>query len=899
MLRKLLILVLAGLAIGFAATTATADWEPGDGFKMHFPQLPDVAGWDVNATEPMVLADDWACSRTGWVKDIHFWGSWMHGIEGQVIAFQMSIYSDIPANPPDEPYSKPGTLHWDRVITNYILAVPSDPPGPEGWYNPPAGEFFPDDHVEYWQYNVFLDSPDWFWQEEGTIYWLAISAIVADPGTTQWGWKSTTDHWSDDAVWAFLGEFFWIDLWEPPAFVQSLDLAFVITDGEVCEPTDDGLGCKTHTCPNPDDECMVVCTEYDPVSGESIVIECICQDSTDCHAVMPEGSLSSCVVPDNGSGTADLPPIGCQYQSPDDKWMITGGLPAGTTIEMDGIIMDFYNVVSGPGGSLGGEYEQFEATLDLTVTGTGSLAGFNRHLWVPLFCETHSGPRTPGSPVQLFSVDFDSLYGQLYGDPDFCTFKITGGTAYGMPSPGQTVLTELPSGSFDVESFFDIVYQIEFEGCAGSQLEDYSGTTTDTIRVRTGAWASCEGNCLPGEVCERVVTVNVDGTLEICCECMPEVCEPTPDSTACRTVGCPGGSDECEPKCLAVDLESGQIRVDSCECIVPTDCHAEPATGVWSSCVVPDNGSGTADLPPSGCQYQSPDEKWMITGGLPPGTTIEMDGILEDFYNVVTGSGGSLGGEYEQFEATLDLTVKGTGSLAGFNRHLAVPVFCETHSAPRTPGEPVQSFVVDFDSLDGELFGDPDFCTFRIKGGTSFGMPSPGETHLIELPSGDFAVESFFDVVYQIEFAGCPASQLDDYSGTTTDTIRIRTGALPPVCVGECPPGWACEEVETINTDGTVSVCCECVEGPCDAIIGDANGSGGDVPIDIDDAVYLIAYIFSSGSDPTPYAVASGDADCSCDVDIDDVVYLITYIFSSGPPPCTCEEWIGYCGPLH
>jgi hypothetical protein len=64
---------------------------------------------------------------------------------------------------------------------------------------------------------------------------------------------------------------------------------------------------------------------------------------------------------------------------------------------------------------------------------------------------------------------------------------------------------------------------------------------------------------------------------------------------------------------------------------------------------------------------------------------------------------------------------------------------------------------------------------------------------------------------------------------------------------------------------------------------GDANGSG---EVDIDDVVYLIAYIFSGGPEPVPYE--SGDANCSESVDIDDVVWLITYIFSSGPAPCQC-----------
>jgi len=64
-------------------------------------------------------------------------------------------------------------------------------------------------------------------------------------------------------------------------------------------------------------------------------------------------------------------------------------------------------------------------------------------------------------------------------------------------------------------------------------------------------------------------------------------------------------------------------------------------------------------------------------------------------------------------------------------------------------------------------------------------------------------------------------------------------------------------------------------------VCGDADGSGD---VDIDDAVYLINYIFASGEPPDP--MQAGDVDCSGEVDIDDVVYLIGYIFSSGPEPC-------------
>lgn len=67
-------------------------------------------------------------------------------------------------------------------------------------------------------------------------------------------------------------------------------------------------------------------------------------------------------------------------------------------------------------------------------------------------------------------------------------------------------------------------------------------------------------------------------------------------------------------------------------------------------------------------------------------------------------------------------------------------------------------------------------------------------------------------------------------------------------------------------------------------ICGDADGS---FAVDISDAVYLIAYIFSGG--PLPNPVGAGDVDCSGAVDISDAVLLVGYIFSGGPAPCSCR----------
>lgn len=66
-------------------------------------------------------------------------------------------------------------------------------------------------------------------------------------------------------------------------------------------------------------------------------------------------------------------------------------------------------------------------------------------------------------------------------------------------------------------------------------------------------------------------------------------------------------------------------------------------------------------------------------------------------------------------------------------------------------------------------------------------------------------------------------------------------------------------------------------EGAC----GDVNASGA---VDIDDIVYMIAYIYQGGPEPTP--PESGDVNCSLAQDIDDIVYLIAYVFQGGFAPC-------------
>lgn len=252
------------LVLCFAAGDGWADWEPWQSFKMHWPQLPDLTefGLDVDATgdfpyTPNHLADDFLCTATGPITDIHIWGSFLNdrppeGPDGQPdpggMHFRLSIHADFPGDPgnPDL-YSRPVMPPlWERHFLpgdpNYRVRLWAE--GLQEQYWNPTEPMPPTPDTVCWQFNFFIDPADAFRQKEGNVYWLDVQAW--DPqGLARWGWKTARpeDRWNDDAVFwdpflvspdPELGQ--WNELRYPewhPYHPESIDLAFVITP----EPT--------------------------------------------------------------------------------------------------------------------------------------------------------------------------------------------------------------------------------------------------------------------------------------------------------------------------------------------------------------------------------------------------------------------------------------------------------------------------------------------------------------------------------------------------------------------------------------------------------------------------------------------------------------------------------------
>ena len=273
-------LTVAGLVMLATATAARADWIPNaadpmqaTNHKMHFPQMPDPNGWDVDFWSHTMLedltgeeyfvgaagpADDWECTGTGPVSDIHFWvsmrGDTLEANPDKIVPFQITtvgmwIYDNVPADSaiPDD-YSRPGEQRWEAFFYDpgEFQVIHWDV-GQQGWFDPLWQQATPGDHDHIYQVNIPDTSAagdDPFIQTEGDIYWLHldVQAVALDENGepipneyVELGWKTSLTQFMDDATYFYTEgphEGLPEGLLECRELIiegESRDLAFVIT----------------------------------------------------------------------------------------------------------------------------------------------------------------------------------------------------------------------------------------------------------------------------------------------------------------------------------------------------------------------------------------------------------------------------------------------------------------------------------------------------------------------------------------------------------------------------------------------------------------------------------------------------------------------------------------------
>src|SRR5882672_5247319 len=211
-----------------------------------FLQPPNVInGQDVLASRDMTLADDFRCTDTGPISDIHIWGSWLRDTVGTNATFTLGIWSDIPAvtNATGRYRSSPGNVLWSQTFGPGEYAQCFYTNVNETFYDPSVPAILgPDSNIFYYCFfptNRFVQQGT---SAKPTNYWLSVNVQPPAGAQPLFGWHTSATSYNDDAVW-FKGPV--LPFVPPPAAWnemfdlqgRSLNLAFKITtDTNGCPP---------------------------------------------------------------------------------------------------------------------------------------------------------------------------------------------------------------------------------------------------------------------------------------------------------------------------------------------------------------------------------------------------------------------------------------------------------------------------------------------------------------------------------------------------------------------------------------------------------------------------------------------------------------------------------------
>jgi hypothetical protein len=201
--------------------------------KLKYIQPPNLTGGFDLRNNAYAFADDFVCTNTGPITDIHLWGSWLNdqALPGS-ITYWLAFYSDVPAV--GSGFSHPGKLLWSQVFSPGSYTETLVGTGQEQFFDPgnsSAGLGF-DSQVWYYCFN-----PATPFIQEGTVtapqlYWLMAFAQLPAGVAAESGWKTTPVVQNDSAVFTAWPGGFPLAGWGTPFLLPSgtpVDLAFQLS----------------------------------------------------------------------------------------------------------------------------------------------------------------------------------------------------------------------------------------------------------------------------------------------------------------------------------------------------------------------------------------------------------------------------------------------------------------------------------------------------------------------------------------------------------------------------------------------------------------------------------------------------------------------------------------------
>lgn len=211
--------------------------------------------------------------------------------------------------------------------------------------------------------------------------------------------------------------------------------------------------------------------------------------------------ISGCAQPVQPPGspfadTADLPPnVSPGVTFPVTPTPIIDGPGYQILIDSIAVFGPAYQPIL-PGGQFpAGDRQSSSATVQVHLFGVGTAGGWTRTLLVPMTCTIDSDVRPYGANVQSFANGIFAMHGQISGDPDFNQLSFYAGANFGLPGPGHTTLTRLlPGGNWNVDSFFDMTFRIDFFGTSFGVLHGQSGSQIRTAHLQIGVPAGATWN---------------------------------------------------------------------------------------------------------------------------------------------------------------------------------------------------------------------------------------------------------------------------------------------------------------------------------------------------------------------------------------------------------------------